>query len=155
MGARDEEAVTRFVERFADTFVQAGMPRMPSRVFCRLLATDSGRLTAGELAEALQASPAAISGAVQYLIGVELVRRVREPGSRRDHYLVRHDLWYEAMVERKALLDHWSGTLAEGLEAVGPSTEAGDRLRETLEFFEFMAVEMPLVLERWRQSRKG
>ena len=153
MGGRDEEAVIRFVERFADTFVEAGMPRMPSRVFCRLLATDSGRLTAAELAEALQASPAAISGAVQYLTGVELVRREREPGSRRDHYAVRHGLWYQMMLERRALLDHWAATLREGIEAVSPSSEAAGRLRETLDFFEFLSVEMPAMLERWRATR--
>ena len=41
---------------------------MPARVFSALLATDSGRLTAAELAERLQISPAAVSGAVRYLI---------------------------------------------------------------------------------------
>src|SRR5256885_1108722 len=42
--------------------VEAGMPRIASRIFVALVATDSGRLTAAELAEQLPASPAAISG---------------------------------------------------------------------------------------------
>ena len=57
---------------------------MPARVFAALLATDSGRLTAAELAELLQISPAAVSGAVRYLTQVGMVHREREPGSRRD-----------------------------------------------------------------------
>src|SRR6266508_6264921 len=52
-------AVSRFVERFAAVMVQSGLPRMPARVFATLLATDTGRLTAAELAERLQVSPAA------------------------------------------------------------------------------------------------
>ena len=43
-------------------------PRACSR---RCSATDSGRLTAAELAELLQISPAAVSGAVRYLTQVE------------------------------------------------------------------------------------
>jgi hypothetical protein len=37
------------------------------RRYARLLATDSGRLGAGELAESLRISPAAVSGPVRYL----------------------------------------------------------------------------------------
>ena len=48
---RDPAAVARFVERFASVLVEAGIPRMPARVFSALLATDSGRLTAAELSE--------------------------------------------------------------------------------------------------------
>ena len=36
---RDEQAVRRFVERFAAGLVEAGMPAMPARVFSALLAT--------------------------------------------------------------------------------------------------------------------
>src|SRR5215469_5719087 len=80
---RDEQAIRRFVERFAAGLVEAGMPAMPARVFSALLATDSGRLTAAELATQLDASPAAISGAVRYLALVGMIGRERVPGPRR------------------------------------------------------------------------
>jgi DNA-binding transcriptional regulator GbsR (MarR family) len=60
---RDEEAVRRFIERFALTMTEAGMPRMPSRVFAAILSAEDGRCTAAELAEGLGVSPAAVSGA--------------------------------------------------------------------------------------------
>jgi hypothetical protein len=55
------DAVARFVERFASVLEESGMPRMPSRVFAALLATDSGRATAAELADGLRVSAAAVS----------------------------------------------------------------------------------------------
>jgi DNA-binding transcriptional regulator GbsR (MarR family) len=64
---RDDQAVLRFIERFSSVFTESGMPRMPSRVFVALLASDAGELTAAELADLLRVSPAAISGAVRYL----------------------------------------------------------------------------------------
>ena len=151
---RDEEAVATFVEHFAQLLVEGGMARMPARVFARLLVTDAGRLTAAELAESLHASPAAISGAIRYLEQVDLAVRRRERGSRRDFYQVRDlDLWYEVMSRRDKLLERWIDGLAPGIEALGPDTPAGRRVGETREFMQFMAKELPAMLERWRAYR--
>jgi len=144
---------SRFVEAFASAFYEAGVPRMPSRVFAAILASDAGRLTAAELSERLQASPAAISGAVRYLVQVQLVLREREPGSRRDVYVVGDNAWYEAIVRRERLLLQWQRVLRDGVEEVGRDTPAGARLAETVEFFEFLEQEMPALLERWRARR--
>jgi DNA-binding transcriptional regulator GbsR (MarR family) len=150
---RDEAALARFVERFAGNLEEAGFPRMPARVFVSLLATDSGSLTAAELAERLHASPAAISGAVRYLAQVGLVGRERERGSRRDRYHVYDNAWYEAIARRERLLLRWEESAREGVEALGADSAAGARMAETLAFFEFLRREMPAVLERWRDER--
>jgi predicted transcriptional regulator len=150
---RDDEAVSRFVERFAMTLEESGVPRMPARVFVTLLATDSGALTAADLAERLQVSPAAISGAVRYLIQVDLITRERDPGSRRDRYRVFDDAWYEATVRRERLLLRWEDSAREGVAALGPDTPAGLRMVETVAFFEFLRREMAALQERWRQER--
>jgi DNA-binding transcriptional ArsR family regulator len=150
---RDDDAVSRFVERFAMTLEESGVPRMPARVFVTLLATDSGALTAAELAERLQVSPAAISGAVRYLIQVDLITRERDPGSRRDRYRVHDDAWYEATVRRERLLMRWEDNAREGAVALGPDTPAGARMVETVAFFEFLRREMAALQERWRQER--
>ena len=73
-----------YVERFSSVLVAAGIPAMPARVFVALMVTDSGRLTAAELAGMLRVSPAAVSGAVRYLIQLGLVHKERVPGSRRE-----------------------------------------------------------------------
>jgi DNA-binding transcriptional regulator GbsR (MarR family) len=147
------EAVRSFIERFASILVDGGVPRMPARVFAALLATDSGRLNAAELAGVLQVSPAAVSGAVRYLTQVGLVSREREPGSRRDVYRVSDDLWYESIVNREPLLRRWQQALAEGVEALGADSAAGRRLADSVEFFAFLQEELPDLLARWRRRR--
>lgn len=151
--ARDEEAVSRFVERFALDLVQAGMPRMASRVFAGLLVSDDARRTAAEIADMLQISPAAVSGAVRYLVQVGLVAREREPGRRRDHYRVRDDLWYETVMQRDGMLAAWEATLSSGIEALGADTAAGRRLEDTRSFFAFLRRRMPELLVEWRRQR--
>ncbi len=152
-GPRDDEAVGRFIERFAGALVDAGVPRMPARVFVALLATDSGRMTALELSERLRISPAAVSGAVRHLAQVNLVSRERDPGSRRDHYVVHDDLWYEATVQQTQRLARWDSRLREGVGALGRHTPAGARLAETVAFFEFVEGEMDQMLQRWKERR--
>lgn len=152
-GGRDDDAVRRFVERFALDLVEAGMPRMPSRVFAAIIIADDGRLTAAELAERLHVSPAAISGAVRYLTQVRMLARDREPGERRDHYRVTTETWYEAVAQRDQLVARWEDDLAEGVKAVGPDSPAGIRLEETRQFFEFLRHQIPLMMAKWREQR--
>lgn len=148
--SEQQAAVARFIERFALQLAEAGMPRMPSRVFTCLLATDSGRLTATELAERLRVSAGAISGAVRYLDQLGMVVKSREPGDRRDHYQVADDLWYEVYANRDKMFDMWIAVMEEGVAAVGPNSPAGQRLDTTRRFFEFLRKELPALVERWR-----
>jgi DNA-binding transcriptional regulator GbsR (MarR family) len=150
---RDERAVAQFVERFAGVLVDAGMPRMPARAFIALLVSEGGRLTAAELAERLQASPAAISGAVRYLIPLDLARREREPGSRRDYYVVDEDVWYQMIERRLAAMTKWGDLIGTGVAAVGEGTPAAGRLAEMVAFFEFMSMESQLMMRRWHELR--
>lgn len=150
----DDSAVARFIERFALTMVETGLPRMPARVFAALLVAKDARLTAGELADRLRVSPAAISGAVGYLTQVRLVARERDPGRRRDHYRIYDDLWYEAIMHRDEMLARWDQDLLFGIEAVGGAdTEAGARLDEMRRFFAYLRGELPHLLARWRELR--
>jgi DNA-binding transcriptional regulator GbsR (MarR family) len=126
---------------------------MPALVFTALLATDSGRLTADELTEQLQVSRAAISGAVRYLSQVGMLSRERQPGSRRDQYALSDDTWYELVARREQILDRWITATRAGVDALGAATPAGDRLAESLAFFEFLRKEMPALLARWREQR--
>jgi DNA-binding transcriptional regulator GbsR (MarR family) len=142
----------RFIERFALLMTEAGMARMPARVFAAVLADEDGRMTASELAERLHVSPAAISGAVRTLTQLHMLTRGREPGARRDHYEMVHDQWPEMFVYRSAVLKNWEDALAEGVELLGPGP-AAERLDETRAFFEFVRGELPGLMERWRERR--
>src|SRR3954467_5891781 len=93
-----------FIEQLAGVFMLTGFPRMPARVFSALLATDSGAMTTAEIVDVLEVSPAAISGAVRYLIEQNLARREWQPGSRREVYRLHDDVWYEAVAKREPLI---------------------------------------------------
>ncbi|MEU0098505.1 MarR family transcriptional regulator [Streptomyces sp. NPDC006267] len=152
-GSDDEAAASRFVERFAAQLVQAGMPRMPSRVFAALLVSERGALTSAELSERLKISPAAVSGAVRYLAQVNMVSREREPGSRRERYRVQSEQWYDALLERDAILKNWQATMREGVDHFGLDTPQGRRINTSLEFFRFLDKELGSLMQRWAAHR--
>lgn len=143
-----------FVEHFAAALVVSGLPRMASRVFALLLSREDGSATSAELAAALQASPAAISGAVRYLIQVHLITRAHRPGDRRDVYRLVSDDWYEMLAERVHDLQQLVQLSREGVDAVGAETRAGARLEKTAQFVEFWISEMSGVLQRWRSEAR-
>lgn len=144
------EALLRYVERFAHLVRDSGVPAMPARVFAYALAEDADRYTAAELAEGLRVSPAAISGAVRYLVQVGLLVRDRRPGSNAVLYcLYDKDIWYEMYTAQLARLRRWQEIAEEGIAIVGADTPGGRRLRETAQFFGFLNEEYPALMERW------
>jgi DNA-binding transcriptional regulator GbsR (MarR family) len=143
-----------YIERFAAVLVAAGFPPMPARVFVALLITDTGRMTAAELAGRLRISPAAVSGAVRYLTQVGLVHKERVPGSRRDYYRMPDNMWDDLLRMRDQVMSRWAALAREGIDLVGPDTPAGARLAEQAAFLEFVSQELGEVIARWEKYRR-
>jgi hypothetical protein len=47
----------------------------------------------------------------------------------------------------------WTGVLREGVEVLGADTPAGQRVADSVRFFEFVSVELPSVIGRWRERQ--
>jgi DNA-binding transcriptional regulator GbsR (MarR family) len=151
----DEETLLRFVEQFGLILQEAGIPRMPARVFAYVLADDAESYTAADLANGLRVSPAAISVAARSLVQMGLLGRERVPGSRSDHFRVYDDdVWSAITMQQLPLLRRNADFLAEGIKVLDPDRPGGQRVRETLEFYRFMHEEIPVMLDRWREYRR-
>jgi DNA-binding transcriptional regulator GbsR (MarR family) len=151
--AGPDDVLFGYIERFASVLVSAGFPPMPARVFVALLVTDSGRLSAAELAGMLRISPAAVSGGVRYLIQVGLVHKERVPGSRRDYYRMPGNMWDDLLRIRDQVMSRWTALVREGIDLVGAGTPAGERMAEQAAFLEFATKELGQILGRWQEHR--
>jgi DNA-binding transcriptional ArsR family regulator len=147
----DEGAIAGFRERFAQIMVESGMPRMPSRVYAALMVTDSGKLSAAELAERLGVGASAISGAVKYLVQVRLVERGREPGSRHDFCRIHEHTWSHFISQSDPVLVQVQTGADEGTALLGLDSPAGRRLDETRRFFAFLREEIQQSMAKWRR----
>jgi DNA-binding transcriptional regulator GbsR (MarR family) len=142
------------VERIAAALAQAGLARLPSRVFAALLVDDDGRMTSAELGSALSVSPAGVSGAVGYLEQLGMLRRERERGSRRDVYVVDDDAWHEAMMRHDQIYGPIKASLQHALVTLGEDAPAHRRLALTQEFLVFIENEFDSLSDKW-EARKA
>lgn len=151
--ARDEKRVTEYAERTAAVLIAAGFPKMPARVLMALTVAETG-LTAAELAERLGVSAAAISGAVRYVQTIGMLRRVSQPGSRRDLYVLPENPWYAASMSETRVYDPIIESSEAMLDALGGvDTVAGMRVAEMVDFMRFFKRRLPELLEEWRRQR--
>ena len=147
---RDPEAVRDLEKRLTAMVVQTGLPRTAARVLTCLYTTDSGSLTAAELARHLRVSPATISTAISLLQAQGLVGRERDPSRRRDRYVVDDDVWYRAWLASARINAVLAGTAVEAAQIFGAMTPAGARLEEMGRFFAQVGDDMITAAERWR-----
>ena len=84
-----------------------------------LLFTERSTITMGELAERLQASSGAISGAIKMLTSVGLVERAPGPASQPDHYRLRDDAWAVLYTNQNVVISAIQAAAEAGLAATG------------------------------------
>ncbi|MGP4046350.1 helix-turn-helix domain-containing protein [Streptomyces sp. 2A115] len=146
---RDAEAVHEFEETFTTVLMASGMPKMMARVLACLTLTDAGSLTASELAQRLQVSPASISKAIAFLDSQGFVRRERDE-RRRERYVVDDDIWYESMMASARSTARVIEIARQGVGILGPDTPAATRLENVARFLDFVNESVTRAAEQAR-----
>jgi DNA-binding transcriptional regulator GbsR (MarR family) len=139
-------------EQLALVLSTHGMQRMTARVLAALLFTEQPTMTMGELADRLQASSGAISGAIKMLTPVGLVERVPAPGSRRDHYRLRDNAWAVQYTNQNEVTAAVIKAAEAGIATTERCSLARERLIQMRDFYTFLLDEIPALLDRWYQQ---
>nr|WP_234323729.1 MarR family transcriptional regulator [Streptomyces sp. NRRL F-2580] len=111
---------------------------MTARVLASLYTTDAGSLTASELVQRLQVSPASISKAIAFLESQGLIRRERDD-RRRERYVVDDDVMYQSTIAGARANALLAETARQGVSVLGPGTPAAARLENIARFVDFVA----------------
>ncbi|MEU4497938.1 MarR family transcriptional regulator [Streptomyces sp. NPDC023998] len=135
---------------FTTILMQSGLPKMMARVLTCLYITDAGSLTASELVQRLQVSPASISKAITALESMTLVRR--EPGERRrERYVVDDDIWYQSMIDSARSNAQLAEAARQGVGILGRDTPAAARLENVARFLDFVGESIIRAAEQARE----
>ncbi|MGC4865361.1 helix-turn-helix domain-containing protein [Micromonospora sp. DT53] len=146
---RDAQAVADYEQAFTTVLMASGLNKMGARVLTSLFLTDSGSLTASELAQRLQVSPASISKAITFLESQSLVRRERDE-RRRDRYVIDDELFYQATIASARANDHLVATARQGVALLGAHTPAAARLENIARFLDFISESITRAAEQAR-----
>ncbi|MEJ8643712.1 helix-turn-helix domain-containing protein [Streptomyces sp. MS1.HAVA.3] len=147
---RDAEAVRDYEETFTTVLMASGVPRMMARVLACLTLTDTGSLTASDLVQRLQVSPASISKAIAFLESQGLVRRERDE-RRRERYVVDEEVWYQSMMASARATAQLVETARQGVGVLGPDTPAAIRLENIARFVDFVSESIVRAAEQARE----
>jgi DNA-binding transcriptional ArsR family regulator len=147
---RDGEAVREFEEMFTTVLMRSGLPKMMAKVAACLYTTDEGSLSAADLAQRLQVSPASVSKAVAYLESQGLVRRERDERTRRERYFADEDVWYQSMLASARGTAALGDAAREGVGVLGRDTPAGSRLENIARFVDFVSESIVRAAEQAR-----
>jgi DNA-binding transcriptional regulator GbsR (MarR family) len=150
---RDEEAARQSAERMAMMLTDWGFPRMPARVLMTVMTADEELLTAADIGDRLGVSPAAVSGAVRYLIQLGMLGREPMPGSRRDAFRLPQNAWYEITALKGGLFKILADMSDDAVKALGEESGGGRRMATMRDYFLFVQGEFPKLLERWREHK--
>jgi hypothetical protein len=151
---RQEER--HFVEDFSLYFEGMGYPRMAGRILGWLLICTPPIQSAGELADALQASKGSVSTMNRLLIQVGLIERAGLPGRRRDYFRIKPGAWPQLIRVQMQSMIGLHQIVERGLAmTAGRGPEVAGRLQEAHDLYAFLERELPALLKRWESERMG
>lgn len=149
----DRADLLELVERLALELCRLAILPMPARVLAYALVADHDTHTAGQFAEGLDVSPAAISGALHQLMDLGLVERTREPGVRSDLYaLAQHNPLPRYLASRIQRVRTAEDRLTDAVQSLRRGTPGGTRISEALAFAAFLRTELGDAIARWQES---
>nr|MDT0517978.1 MarR family transcriptional regulator [Streptomyces sp. DSM 41633] len=123
---------------------------MTARVLASLYTTDAGSLTASELVQRLQVSPASISKAVAFLESQGLIRRERDE-RRRERYVVDDDVMYQSTIAGARANALLAETARQGVTILGHGTPAAARLENIARFVDFVSESIARAADQARE----
>lgn len=145
-----------FVEEMGQALASYGMTPMAGRMWGYLLICDPPEQTAGDLADALQASRGAISGTARILASAGMIRRTRRGGDRREFFSAPPEALDQFLTNAGRIYQQFRGMAERGLAAIEDRPPAARaRLEEFRDLFAFMEQEVPGVVDRFLRDRAG
>jgi DNA-binding transcriptional regulator GbsR (MarR family) len=132
---------------------QAGWPPIMGRTLAWLMVSDPPEQTAAQIAEAVHASRASLTGALRLLIEAHMVQAVTYSRDRSRYYRLTPDAWNTLLQRRMESITSFLELAQEGVGLFPEGAPRADRVREAQRMFEWLRLETAPLLKMWNASR--
>ena len=150
----DLSAERRYAEEAGVVLAGMGMPLASGKLLGYLLICDPPARSGAELAAALGLSKGSVSAGLRILEAGGLARRVAMPGRRGAFYEMTPDAIMQAAGSDK--FTTFRLLMDRGLEVLGgEDAPGGERLRTTRDFYAYLEVELPRLIDRFQTEQRG
>jgi len=143
------------IEQLGVFYEHEGFHPAGARVLALLLIADRNELTFDEIKDALNISKSATSTAINLLLTTKRIEYFTNPGERKRYFRATILDWKKNMKEKLEGIIKMS-SLMEVIIDQRPSTtpELNNSLKEIHSFMTFFHKEIPLLIERWKETKK-
>ncbi len=139
-----------FVEDFSLKIEEIGHPRIFGQILGWLLVCEPHHQSFSDIMEGLSISKASVSNTTRILLEARLIEKVRITGERQMYFKLKEDALIEFMEKQTILISEIRTILDNGLQLLIESRETDlQRLERAQQFYTFMAVELPSLLEKF------
>jgi len=129
-----QDDVLRWVERVATFCVDEwALPPITGRIIGLLMICDPPERSAGQIADAIQASRASLTSNMRFLAAIGLVRKVRVPGDRTTYYRIEDDAWHKVVQRKLESIGSFGDIADEGFAITGREGTGTERIKAAKE----------------------
>lgn len=148
------EKQKELIERLGVLHEGSGFPPAASRVASMLLVSPVTELTFDEIRESLNLSKSACSNAINLLLTLGKIEYITKPGDRKRYFRNKVGSWQKDIKSTFKKMSDASGIMEEVLaQRPGNTTDFNQSLKDLISFMEFLKIELPLLYNKWDQSK--
>lgn len=127
--APDQDEILAWVESVAAFSTEEwGLPPITGRILGLLMICDPPERSAGQIADAIQASRASLTSNMRFLTAIGLVRKVRVPGDRTAYFRIEDDAWHKVIQRKLDSLGRFGAIAEQGLALSGEDGPGAERI---------------------------
>lgn len=147
------EKKLEFVDRFSLKIEESGRPRIYGQILAWLLICDPPHQSFPDLMQTLNISKASVSNTTRQLIEMGFIEKVRISGERQIYFRIKENSLYDTVQREIQIILSMKDIVNQGLNIARNDSKTNvQRLEQAAGFYEFLAKELPRVLEMYHQS---
>jgi len=135
-------------------FAELGLPQNAGRLFGYLLTCEPAEQSAKGLGRGVGASTGSVNTMLRMLVGMGMVTRRAQVGSRQYLYQIRPGAWMDLIAARLHMVARLNELAQLGLDCLGETSERTKRLEAMRDFYAFLDSEMVGAINRYVRERE-
>lgn len=149
------ERQLKLVEELGIYYEKTDLQPAAARIYALLMVSDRNELTFEEIYENLNISKSAASNAINLMIGTQRVEYITRPGERKRYFRCKVESLTDGMQKSLYSLEVFNSLLKEVIMLRPEDTkEFNDNLKEVVDFLDFISLELPLLVQKWKNKKK-
>ncbi len=149
------EEQKELIEELGVFHEKTGLQPAAARIMALLIVADKTELTFDEIREALNLSKSATSYALNFLLSILRIEYITLPGDRKRYFRTRLGSWEKEVQRHMDSMFRGNALLKKVLKQRTPETDSfNQKLKEVIDFSEYLERELPLLVQKWYDNRK-